>query len=64
MDQLRQGDETLVAKTNNNHTCPVAMLEHYIQCTSIPLLLLLLFDCFTELKAIDSYYSTIRPELT
>ena len=33
-DQLRQGNEVLVARTNNS-TCPVAMLERYMQCTSM-----------------------------
>ena len=35
-DQLRQGNEVLVARTNNS-TCPVAMLERYMQCTSMAL---------------------------
>ena len=33
-DQLRHGDEVLVARTNNR-TCPVAMLERYMHCTSM-----------------------------
>ena len=33
-DQLRQGSEVLVARTNNS-TCPVAMLERYMQSTSM-----------------------------
>ena len=33
-DQWRQGDEILVARTNNS-TYPVAMLEHYMQMTGM-----------------------------
>ena len=33
-DQLWQGDEVLVARTNNS-TCPAAMLEHYMRCTGM-----------------------------
>ena len=35
-DQLRQGNEVLVARTNTN-TCPVAMLERYMQRTTMSL---------------------------
>ena len=35
-DQLHQGDEVLVARTDSR-TCPVTMLEHYMRCTSMPL---------------------------
>ena len=34
-DQLCQGDEVLVARTNS-HTCPVAMFERYMQWTCMP----------------------------
>ena len=33
-DQLRQGDEVLIARTRSS-TCPVAMLEHYMERTGI-----------------------------
>ena len=33
-DQLQQGDEVLVARTNNN-TCPVEMLERYMRRTGL-----------------------------
>ena len=33
-DQLQQGNEVLVAKTNSS-TCPEAMLERYMRCTGM-----------------------------
>ena len=34
MDQLRQGDKVLVARSNSC-TCPIAMVKHYMQCMSM-----------------------------
>ena len=36
-DQLRHGDEVSIARTKNR-TCPVAMLEHYLQVAKIPII--------------------------
>ena len=35
-DQFRQGDQVPIARTGNN-TCPVAMLERYLQVAQIPM---------------------------
>ena len=35
-DRFRHGDEVSIARTKN-HTCPVAMLERYLQVTKVPM---------------------------